>query len=253
MLGYQYTNILSAQLINFCSIIVVVIVSFSVLGVRYHWTQIAGILLCIGGVGVLIGSDHITGADSTSAPNPVKGDLFVLLAAIMYGFSNIIQEFLVSERPVYEVLGQLAFWATFINGVQAAIFARDGLRNAQWSGKVGGYLSGYTLLLALFYILCPVLLRLCSAAFFNISGLTSAFWGVIIGTRVFGYSVHYLYPIAFVMIIIGCFIYFIMSGYLGESRKPWLGKRQEKGVSGLGTAKRKMEKELAKTQGENTV
>lgn len=28
---------------------------------------------------------------------------------------------------------------------------------------------------------------------------------------------------------------------LGEARKPWLGKGQEKGVSGIGTAKRKVE------------
>lgn len=51
--------------------------------------------------------------------------------------------------------------------------------------------------------LVPILLRMASAAFFNISILTTNFWSVLIGTRVFHYVIHKLYPVAFVMIIIG--------------------------------------------------
>ena len=270
VLGYRYTNILSAQLINFTSIVVVVIISFLFLKVRYHWTQILGILICIGGVGVLIGSDRITGSTSLAASDQVKGDLFILLAAIMYGFSNIFQEFLVSKITVWEVLGQLGFWGMIINGVQSAIFDRQSFRNAQWNGQNGGYLAGYTLLLFLFCkpcatgmtrncadqfpdILTPVMMRLSSAAFFNISLLTGAFWGVIIGVKVFGYSIYYLYPIAFVMIILGLFLYFLMCSVLGEANKPWLGENQELGVAGVGTVRRKIEKTAEATGGVNIV
>jgi hypothetical protein len=74
----------------------------------------------------------------------------MLLAAIMYGFSNIFQEFLVSKITVFEVLGQLGFWGMIINGTQSAIFDRQSFRDAQWNGTNGGYLAGYTLLLFLF-------------------------------------------------------------------------------------------------------
>ncbi|KAL8827667.1 MAG: hypothetical protein Q9170_006925, partial [Blastenia crenularia] len=185
VLAYRYTTILSAQLINFFAIVTVVLVSSIFLRVRYHITQILGILVCIGGVGILIASDHITGAsapqNSISKGNQVKGDLFALLGAACYGLSNVAEEFLVSQRPLYEVVGQLAFWGTLINGAQAGIFDRPSFRSASWTSTVGGYLTGYTLILALFYSLAPLMFRLSSAAFFNVSLLTGNFWGVCIG------------------------------------------------------------------------
>ena len=51
VLAYKYTTILSAQLINFWAIVVVVIVSLIFLKVRYRITQYAGILVCIAGMG----------------------------------------------------------------------------------------------------------------------------------------------------------------------------------------------------------
>jgi solute carrier family 35 protein F1/2 len=241
VLAYRYTTILSAQLINFWAIVVVVVVSFTFLKVRYHYTQILGIFICIGGMGILIGSDHITGANGGPALDQVKGDLFALLSATFYGFSNVVEEFFVSKRPMYEVIGQLAFWGMIINGVQAGIFDRTSFQDASWNGQVAGYLVGYTLCLSLFYSTAPLVFRLASAAFMNISLLTGNFWGVIIGTQVLHLHIHWMYPIAFVLIIIGHFVYYLGRAVLGEARKPWLGRNQEKGVSGIFTAKRRID------------
>jgi solute carrier family 35 protein F1/2 len=243
VLAYRYTTMLSAQLINFWAIAVVVIISFIFLRVRYHISQILGILICIGGMGVLIASDHITGTNGgdISSGSQVKGDLFALLGATFYGLANTGEEYFVSTEPVYEVLGQMAFWGMLINGVQAGIFDRASFRSATWNSQVGGYLTGYTLCLTFFYCLAPLLFRLSSAAFFNISMLTMNFWGVVIGIEVFHYTIHWMYPIAFVLIIVGQLIYFLGRRVLGEARKPWLGRNQERGVSGLFTAKRKID------------
>jgi solute carrier family 35 protein F1/2 len=245
VLAYRYTTILSAQLINFWAIVVVVAISLIFLRVRYHWTQYAGILLCIGGMGILFGSDHLTGNNAFPAQDQLKGDLFALLAATFYGLSNVFEEFLVSKRPVYEVIGQLAFWGMFINGVQAAIFDRHQFQTATWNSRVGGYLTGYTLILTLFYSGAPLVFRLSSAAFFNISLLTGSFWGVAIGVEVFHYSIHWMYPIAFVCILGGQVVYFSRQSMLAEAIKPWLGQNQEEGVAGLGTARRRVVKPSA--------
>lgn len=180
VLAYRYTNILSAQLINFWAIVLVVVISFSFLHVRYHPTQITGILICVGGMGILLASDHITGSNGgdISRGNQLKGDLFALVGATFYGMSNVAEEFLVSKRPLYEVVGQLGFWGMIINGVQAGIFDRASFRSATWDGAVGGYIIGYTLCLTIFYSLAPLMFRLASAAFFNISLLTGNFWSV---------------------------------------------------------------------------
>lgn len=246
VLAYRYTTILSAQLINFWAIVVVVIVSFLALRVRYHWAQIVGILVCIGGMGVLIASDHLTGSDADAASDQVKGDLFALLGATFYGLTNVAEEYLVSKRPIYEVLGQLSLYGMVIMGVQAAIFDRDSFRSAVWNSDVGGYLAGYTLCLSLFYSLAPLLFRLASAAFFNISLLTANFWGVVIGIEVLHLSIHWMYPIAFVLIMLGQIVYYLGRRVLGESRKPWLGRNQENGVAGIGTARRKIDADAAR-------
>ncbi|KAE8349147.1 hypothetical protein BDV28DRAFT_141855 [Aspergillus coremiiformis] len=240
VLAYRYTTMLSAQLINFWAIAVVVTLSFLFLRVRYHITQVLGILICIGGMGVLIASDHITGTNGgdVTSGNQLKGDLFALLGATFYGLANTGEEYFVSTQPVYEVLGQMAFFGMIINGAQAGIFDRASFRTATWNSEIGGYLTGYTLCLAFFYCMAPLLFRLSSAAFFNISLLTMNFWGVIIGIKVFHYTIHFMYPIAFVLIIVGQLIYFLGRRVLGEARKPWLGKNQERGVSGLFTARR---------------
>lgn len=195
-------------------------------------------------MGLLLESDHIRGTNGGPASNQIKGDLFALLGATFYGLANLTLEYLVSQRPLYEVLGQLAFWATLINGIQAAIFDRHTIRHAVWTPAIGGYLTGYTSSLFLFYSLSPILFRLASAAFFNISLLTGNFWGVVVGIRVFGLSIHWMYPIAFVLIMIGHFVYYLGKSVLGEARKPWLGRAQERGVDGVGTARRR-ERKLA--------
>ena len=244
VLAYRYTTILSAQLINFWAIVIVVFISFIFLRVRYHWAQVLGIFVCIGGMGLLLASDHITGSNGgdISSGNQLKGDLFALAGATFYGLSNVAEEWFVSERPLYEVIGQLGFWGMIINGVQAGIFDRHSFQIATWNGKVGGYLVGYTLILTFFYSLTPILYRLASAAFFNISLLTGNFWGVIIGIQVFHLHVHWMYPLAFTLIMVGHFVYYLGKGVLGEAQKAWLGEDQSKGISGIGTAKRRLER-----------
>ncbi|KAL2268839.1 hypothetical protein VTJ83DRAFT_3685 [Remersonia thermophila] len=239
VLAYNYTNILSAQLINFWAIVCVVVLSFLLLGVRYRLLQLGGILLCCGGMGVLLASDHLTGANGGQGRDMLKGDLFALAGATFYGFANVYEEWFVSKRPVYEVLSFLGVFGVCINGVQWAIFDRRSFEGATWNGQVAGWLVGYMACLCLFYSLAPLVLRMGSAAVFGVNLLTGNFWGVIIGTRVFGLSVHWMYPIAFVLILCGQVVYFVTGSVLGDSKKPWLGEDQRDGVAGIGTAKRK--------------
>ncbi|RKF61227.1 putative solute carrier family 35 member [Erysiphe neolycopersici] len=246
VLAYRYTNLLSAQLVNFWAIVCVVIVSFTFLHVRYKPAQLSGILICCTGMGILLVSDHITGANGGDPPTKIKGDLFGLVGATFYGLSNVFEEWLVSKRPIYEVLGMIGLFGVLINGITAAIFDRHSFAIAVWNVQIAGYIAGFTISLTTFYSLAPLILRMASAVFFDISLLTSNFWGVIIGLQVFGYTIYYLYPIAFTLIIIGLVVYFLSDGILGESRKPWLGKYQEQGVVGIGTAKKKAIKEAQK-------
>ena len=137
--------------------------------------QILGIIIACGGMGILLGSDYIQGTNDYKGENMLKGDLFALVGATCYGLTNTFEEWLVSKRPMYEVLSFLGLFGMIINGVQAAIFDRQSFRDATWNGAVGGYLAGFTVALWLFYSVVPLLLRIASAAFLNISLLTGNF------------------------------------------------------------------------------
>ncbi len=240
VLAYRYTNMLSAQLLNCWAIAVVIILSFFILKVKYKILQIVGIVVCIGGLGIVCASDTITHKD-WEASNMLKGDLFVILGATCYGLSNVCEEFLVSKRPLYEVVGQLGFWAMLIMGVQCSIFDRGAIESTQWNGKVAGYLIGFAATMIIIYSTTPILFRMSSAVFYNLSLLTTNFWGLLIGIKLFGYYVFWMYPIGFSLTIIGLIIFYVFSenGATGEANKPWLGDNQEEGIVGVGTAKKR--------------
>ena len=89
--------------------------------------------ICIGGLGMLVASDEITDKD-WPALSRAKGDVFMLVGATLYGFTNATEEFFVRRSPLYEVVGQLGMWGTLINGIQAAGLEHHDMTLASWNG-----------------------------------------------------------------------------------------------------------------------
>ncbi|CAG9957348.1 unnamed protein product [Clonostachys rosea f. rosea IK726] len=220
VLAYRYTNILSAQLINFWAIVCVVIISFFVLKVRYRIFQIVGILVCMGGMGILIASDQISGGGAGQATDMVKGDMFALVGATCYGLSNVFEEWLVSKAPCGHLrpgglpgrdLGRQRGWlAGRLHAVPVHLLLDRPLHPAHGQRQLLQHLPAHRQLLGRHY-----------------------------RHHVFGLTVHFMYPIAFVCIIIGLIIYFLSGSMLGESKKPWLGTIRRMVSPDWGTAKLK--------------
>jgi solute carrier family 35 protein F1/2 len=116
-----------------------------------HLQLLQGALICIAGLGLLVGADQLTNKD-WEAVNKGKGDAFMILGATLYGFSasstkeltdaadgrpvaNATEEFFVRRSPLYEVVGQLGMWGTIIGGVQAAIIEHNKMKEVTWSGR----------------------------------------------------------------------------------------------------------------------
>ncbi|KAJ1994305.1 hypothetical protein H4R33_000342 [Dimargaris cristalligena] len=204
--AYQYTSLLSAMLLDTWAIPVVVVLSYLLLKVRFHITQYLGVFVCLVGMALLVVADSITDRDYAGS-NPLKGDLFCLLGATLYGVSNILEEFSVRQFPIYEVIGHLGFFGTIVNGIQLAILERNEIANTKWTRPAVLYVVLFDLSLFTMYSVTPYLFRLSSATFFNISLLTSDFYGLLFGLFLFHYRIHVLYPFAFVGIIIGIIVY----------------------------------------------
>ncbi|OJJ95276.1 hypothetical protein ASPACDRAFT_127292 [Aspergillus aculeatus ATCC 16872] len=229
VLAYRNTTLLSAQLINFWAIAIVVLISSTILGVHYHRPQLLGISICIAGMLLLLFSDRTpTTSPSGSAHNNLLGDLSALTGATSYGLANVLEEVLVTTAPIDEVLGQMALCGVCITALQAlALGELSALRSTVWDVRVLGSWAAYTLCLAAFYCLVPLLLRRASAAFFNLSMLTMNCWGVGVGVLLFRYQVGWAYPVAFALIVAGQGVYFLGAvegpgSGAGGGEKPWV-------------------------------
>ncbi|KAF8981408.1 hypothetical protein BGZ52_002889 [Haplosporangium bisporale] len=204
--AYNYTSLLSAMLLDAWTIPCVVILSVFFLKMRFIRYHYLGVFVAMVGMGFLIWSDMEAGKNFPGS-DYIKGDLFCILGATLYGVSNVYQEFLVRQTPMYEVVGQLGFWATILNGIQLAVLERNELKSIEWTPAVVGYIIGFDIAMFIMYSVSPILFRLSSATFFNLSLLTSDFYGLVFGIFLFGYKINRLYPIAYALIIVGIIVY----------------------------------------------
>lgn len=205
--AYNYTTLLSCMLLDAWAIPVCLFFCWLYMRPKYQLTQLLGVVVCVAGLGLLVASDHITEKDY-AAKNMALGDGFMILGASLYGFTNATEEFFVRRRPLYEVVGQLGMWGTLINGIQAAGLEHKDMRLATWNGENIGLLVAYTGAMFILYTVAPLLYRLASSAYYNISLLTSDFYGLLFGLFLFHYKPYWLYFPAFAVVILGLIIYF---------------------------------------------
>jgi len=205
--AYQYTNLLSCMLLDAWAIPVCFFFAWVWMRPKYRWSQIVGILICVGGLGMLVGSDQLTDKDYP-ALDKVKGDMFMLAGATLYGFTNATEEFFVRRSPLYEVVGQLGMWAVLITAIQAAGLEHNQMKTANWSGPVIGLLFAFTAAMFILYTVAPLLYRSASSVYFNLSLLSSDFFGLLFGLFLYHYSPFWLYFLAFAVIIGGLIVYF---------------------------------------------
>ncbi|CCO29876.1 putative solute carrier family 35 member C320,08 [Rhizoctonia solani AG-1 IB] len=153
-------------------------------------------------------SDHLTGTGQYPAASMVKGDLFMLAGATLYGFTNATEEFFVRNRPLYEVIGQLGMYGMIINAIQASGLEHDGMRTANWNGGVIGLLFAYTIAMLILYTTAPLIYRAASSVYYNLSLLSSNFYGLLFALGLYHQRPYWLYFVAFVVIIFGLVSYF---------------------------------------------
>lgn len=90
-------------------------------------------------------------------------------------------------------------WGTLINGIQAASLEHHDMTQASWNGATSrpflssfhrsmtdstlavGLLIAYTAAMFILYTVAPILYRMASSAYYNLSLLSSDFYGLLFG------------------------------------------------------------------------
>lgn len=233
--AYQYTDLLSCILLDAWAIPSCMFFCWMYMRSKYHWTQVLGVLICVAGLGLLVASDELTGKD-WKALDRGKGDGFMIAGATLYGFSNATEEFFVRKRPFYEVVGQLGMWGVLINGIQAAALEHNGMKTASWNGATIGLLVAYTAAMFILYTVAPLLYRMASSTYYNLSLLSSDFFSLLFGLFLYHYRPYWLYFIAFAVVIAGLITYFWHStpeeqGKVNPTAPPYVKRRNAEPIS----------------------
>ncbi|KAK1231034.1 hypothetical protein PQX77_005841 [Marasmius sp. AFHP31] len=232
--AYQYTDLLSCMLLDAWAIPACIFFSWLWMRTKYHWTQLLGVVICLGGMAMLVGSDIISGKTDGAAPlNRAKGDGFMIAGATLYGFTNATEELFVRKRPLYEVVGQLGFWGIIISACQVGgLEARD-FKHHAWNGATAGLLIAFTTGMLILYTVAPILYRMASSAYYNLSIISADFYGLLFGLFLYHYKPYWLYFISFAVTMIGLITYFWWAapedqGELTAQAPAYVQERREK-------------------------
>ncbi|OQR94995.1 Drug/Metabolite Transporter (DMT) Superfamily [Achlya hypogyna] len=210
VLAYKYTTITSVMLLDCFTLPVVMFLSINFLDAKYTRVHFTGVGLCLSGIAFLMISD-IVRADTQEVGamdwNALFGDLLCLFGSTIYAISNVAQEHCVKTKSRREFLGMLGVFGFVLSATQAYVYERHTFESIEWSTGSILFFGGYVLGLFLMYSVTSVMLREGDAAIFNMSLLTSDFFGVVAGVYLFQQSLSLLYCAGFAFIISGLIVY----------------------------------------------
>uniref|UniRef100_A0A0B7AKR9 EamA domain-containing protein n=1 Tax=Arion vulgaris TaxID=1028688 RepID=A0A0B7AKR9_9EUPU len=217
--AYQYTTVTSVQILDCFSIAAVLVLSRIFLRTHYRVTHYVGVAISVLGLGGLVGSDVITGnSESGDGSNIALGDVLVISGAVLYGVSNVAQEFVVKSYGRREFLGMLGIFSTVISGIQVIFLERQELFKVDFTCyKVVLPWLAFVIFLFLMYACMSHVIQKTSATVTNISILSADFYSLILGIFIFQYEFHFLYLVAFVVVILGVAVYSVRPTAVPES------------------------------------
>ncbi|XP_055493010.1 solute carrier family 35 member F2-like [Leucoraja erinacea] len=205
--AYQYTTLTSVQLLDCFVIPVVMLLSWFILHSRYKAIHFAAVLMCLLGVGIMVGADVLSAKHPGIGINKLLGDLLVLGGAILYGISNVYEEFIVKNFSTEEFLGMLGLFATLFSGIQLGILEHNEIANINWNWQIVLLFTSFAVCMFGWYSFLPIVIKLSSATSVNLGTLTADLYSLFFGIFLFHYKFSTLYVLAFLLILIGFILY----------------------------------------------
>lgn len=202
--AFRYTTLTSIMLLDCWAIPVVMGLAYVTLKTRYKLMHVVGVCLCLAGIALLVLVDVDQGAQARDA---LKGDLFVLLGATLYAVSNIGQEIVVKSHDRTEFLGMLGLFGAPISLLQVWLLERAELESIRLGWGVAALFVAFSGCLFAMYVFAPVLIQRTSAAFMNLSLLTSDVYGLVAAVLLFRFKPTALFLGAFAAIVAGIITY----------------------------------------------
>ncbi|TPP56264.1 Solute carrier family 35 member [Fasciola gigantica] len=221
--AYSFTSVTSVQLLDCLTIPTAMLLSIFFLRHRFMCTHYVAMVICLLGAGGMVAADvlanpstdswNVTDSNAGIQSNTsriILGDLLVILGAIAYAASNVLQQYLVIRYGIVNFLAYAGISATVPTAIYAIIFERDGLQHlftvvpkSSSFAVVFQCLAGYVASMFLLYSLMPYVLAKTNAVLVNMSLLTADVYALLMGIFLFHYRFHLLYILCFFVILLG--------------------------------------------------
>ncbi|RCV32091.1 hypothetical protein SEVIR_6G236800v4 [Setaria viridis] len=229
--SYQYTSLTSVMLLDCWSIPCVIVLTWIFLKTKYGLRKFFGVGVCVAGLILVVFSD-VHASDRAKGPNPLKGDLLVILGSMLYACSNVTEEYVIKKSNRVELMAMLGLFGAIVGGIQISILERKELHSVTWNAGAVLPFLGFAVAMFLFYSTVPTVLKICGATMLNLSLLTSDMWAVLI--RIFAYheKVDWIYFVAFACTAAGIIIYSYKDSKEAEETAQVAGASYEQGKEG---------------------
>ncbi|KAM9319828.1 solute carrier family 35 member F2-like [Gastrophryne carolinensis] len=214
--AYQYTTITSVQLLDCVGIPVLMVLSWFILRSRYRLIHYIAVVVCLLGVGTMVGADVLSGRESGKASDMLIGDLLVILGACLYAVSNITEEYVVKNLTREEFLGMLGLFGIFVSGIQLMVVEYNSIQNIHWDWIIGLLFAVFALCMFGLYSIMPLVMKVTSATSVNLGILTADLYSLFFGLFLFGYTFSVLYIVAFVACMVGFIMYCSTATYSAD-------------------------------------
>ncbi|XP_034539894.1 solute carrier family 35 member F2-like isoform X2 [Notolabrus celidotus] len=211
--AYQFTTLTSIQLLDCFVIPVLMVLSWIFLKTRYRLVHFVAVVVCLLGVGAMVGADIVAGRDQGSSSAVLLGDGLVLLSAALYAVSNVCQEYTVKNLSRTEFLGMMGLFGTIISGIQMAVLEIKAIAAIKWDHHISMLFAVYALCMYALYSLMPVVVKMTSATAVNLSLLTADLFSLFCGIFLFQNTFSTLYIISFVVITVGFIMFNALPTY----------------------------------------
>ena len=210
--AYQYTSLVSVQLLDCLSIPTIMILSYVIFKTKYHLLHYVAVLICLSGVGIMVFVD-------SHEKESLVGDLMVCFAAVLYGVNNVCLEWLAKDIGIYAYLGTYCWYGLAISGIQVAILERSALHSAPWTNPYFYLcLIGFSVFLFVFLTLMPKIMINYSATVANLNLLAADVYSALAGYLIFSIKFSPLY-IASIILILGGVLLYIYQSHVSETNR----------------------------------
>ena len=210
--AYQYTSLVSVQLLDCMSIPTIMILSYAIFKSKYQLLHYVAVIICLSGVGIMVFVD-------SHEKESLIGDLMVVCAAVLYGINNVCLEWLAKDIGTYAYLGIYCWYGLVISGIQMAILEREALYSAPWHDPHFYFcLIGFSVFLFIFLSIMPRIMVQYSATVANLNLLAADVYSAVAGYMIFSLQFSPLY-VASIVLILGGVLLYIYQSHATENRR----------------------------------